>query len=511
MNTNSGIPFHLSPGVDLGFRFVALIAIFWCSSVRLCAEPYFALTSEIEQAYHLALSLRLDEAQILLTKVRQQEPENHLTYFFEDYIDFFKIFLSEDETMYKRLMPNRNARLSKIQSGDPSSPYFLLTQAEIHLHWALLKVKFEENFSAALEINRAFRLLKKNERRHPDFVPNLKALGVLRAGVGTIPDKYRWLVRLVTSLSGTVEEGVADLERVLDYSKANDFLMQKETAFMYVIVLNHFKNDTEAAWQFLQTQDFHPGESPLECFMLANIAMKTGRNDQAIQLLSGRPRGNAYFPFHYMDFMLGIAKLRRLDRDADVPLLRFVGHFDGEHYIKEAYQKLAWHALINNRAEEYGTFLRKSLSQGAAAADGDKQALREAKNGQAPHKEILQARLLFDGGYHAKSLEKLASVESGQIEDQEHRIEHIYRTARALQMQGNLNEALAIYDQTIEAGGNLPYYYACNAALQKGIIYESRGEQAAAKAAFKQCLKFSPDDYSDGLHSKAKAGLSRLE
>lgn len=53
---------------------------------------------------------------------------------------------------------------------------------------------------------------------------------------------------------------------------------------------------------------------------MSNIAIRTGRNDLAISYLTNRPSGPRYLPFYYLDFMLGSAKLHRLDRDANIYL-----------------------------------------------------------------------------------------------------------------------------------------------------------------------------------------------
>jgi tetratricopeptide (TPR) repeat protein len=73
------------------------------------------------------------------------------------------------------------------------------------------------------------------------------------------------------------------------------------------------------------------------------------------------------------------------------------------------------------------------------------------------------------------------------------------------------NDAIAYFDKTIQTGKNTRYYYACNAALQMGTIYEAYGNTAKAREYYNFCLALNPDDYADGLHSKAKAGLGRLK
>ena len=48
-------------------------------------------------------------------------------------------------------------------------------------------------------------------------------------------------------------------------------------------------------------------------FILANVAMRTDRGGEAIKILENRPSGKQYHPFPYLDYMLGLAKLQRLD------------------------------------------------------------------------------------------------------------------------------------------------------------------------------------------------------
>ncbi len=72
------------------------------------------------------------------------------------------------------------------------------------------------------------------------------------------------------------------------------------------------------------------------------------------------------------------------------------------------------------------------------------------------------------------------------------------------------SEAIASYQKSIALGKNAPFYFACNAALQTGMIYETLGKPEQAKEFFRLCLSMNPDDYRTSLHQAAKAGLSRI-
>ena len=78
----------------------------------------------------------------------------------------------------------------------------------------------------------------------------------------------------------------------------------------------HLNNQPESAWAVVNNAKLKPRENMLAAFALANVAMRTGRNDKAIEILQNRPTGTAYLTFHYMDYMMGLSKMYRGDADA---------------------------------------------------------------------------------------------------------------------------------------------------------------------------------------------------
>jgi hypothetical protein len=400
--------------------------------------------------------------------------------------------------------------LAAIAAGDASSPYYLYLQADIRLQWALVRLKFGETANAFTEVSKAYKLLRRNVQRFPDFMPNYKDMGVLHAMVGTIPEGYRWGIKLLSGLDGTIEQGCQELETVVAYAAKNDFVFANETAALYAYVLLHLANRSEEAWQTVIAARFRPQENLLHCFVMANVAMRTGRNDTAIRLLSQRPQGPEYKDFPYLDFMLGLAKLRRLDSDADKYFLRYLSRFGGQNFIKEAYQKLAWHALLNGKAQAYRQYMDACQRLGAEVVGGDKSAQKEAAGGLAPHRELLKARLLFDGAYFERAYRVLEKKNPQDFPIPRQQLEYAYRMGRILHGMKEYSKALFYYQRTIEVGRDAPYFFACNAALQSGLIYESLNSRAKAREYFNLCLAISPDEHRTGLHQQAKSGLARL-
>jgi len=467
-------------------------------------------TPKARQAYSLIMQLRLDEAGESIRQLRLREPDNYVSYFLDNYIDFFKVFIGEREEDLKRMKDNKTTRLSMIAKTDPASPYLLYCKAEMQLQWALARLKFEEYTRAFFEIKSAYSDLQDNTKRFPDFVANKKSLGVLHAAIGTIPDEYKWGVSWLGGMSGTIDQGVRELESVIRYGNNHSFLFRDEAVVMYAFVMLHLNNDAERAWKIVSDSDLDPTSSPLACFALSNIAMRTGRNDIAISYLTKRPTGSKFYTFHYLNFMLGVAKLHRLDTDADLYLQSFIKTFKGRNYIKEAYQKLAWAQLIEGNISGYLMNNANILKYGRALVDEDKAALKEAKSAEIPDVTLLKARLLFDGGYFSRSYQVLTGTSEASFKNIKQKLEYNYRLGRVLHSMSNENAALKYYLITIQKGKNNPAYFACNAALNTGLIYEERNNYSLARKYYNLCLSLSPSEYKSSLHQKAKAGLSRL-
>lgn len=485
--------------------------LFFSVSHQLSATTKFEFTPEAKKAYDLVLSLRFNEARSTIFQIKFEDPDNLIVYYIENYIDFFTVFINEDKEEFKALEKNKDYRLDRIKQGDKDSPYYLYAQAEIKLQWALARTKFEEYFTAFTEVRAAYKLLTKNQKRFPDFMANKKSLGILHALVGTVPDSYKWGIKLLGGMEGTIKQGQQEIKEVIEYARRHEFIFEEETRVMYAFLMLHLKNQDEAAWNIINSGSIKNNNNPLSCFALANVAMRTGKNDAAISILEKCPTGREFMPFHYLDFMLGLAKLYRRDTDADVYIKRFLSNFEGRNYIKEAYQKLAWFYLLNNDITGYYLNIALVRSKGEKAIEPDKNALKEAKLGELPDKTLLEARLLFDGGYYNQAYNLLKAKSEGSYQKKKFQLELNYRLGRITHKLKTLDEAIVYYQKTIEEGSGESYFFACNAALQIGHIYEELNQPKKAKEYYNLCLSLKPDEYRNGLHQKAKSGLNRLK
>ena len=119
------------------------------------------------------------------------------------------------------------------------------------------------------------------------------------------------------------------------------------------------------------------------------------------------------------------------------------------------------------------------------------------------------ARLLYDGGYYIKA-DSVLSTLNCPLASARDSAEYKYRRGRIYHSMGVTDAAIKWYDKTIDESGELPYYFAANAALQAGTIFEARNEFDLASDYYRMCLRMPNTEYRRSLQQKAKAGLNRL-
>ena len=505
----------MKSGYRIGFL---LLMIKLLSPVQegFCSYDY-SMNKDCLKAYELILQLKLDEADAMLKTSGKTSPGNNIIPFLENYSDFLKIIISEEEGVYRTCLSSRKPRLARLEEGNVHSPWHLYCQAQLNLQWAFARIKFGEYTTAALELNRSYRLLTRNKELFPDFSPNDAALGLLHVLIGSVPENYKWIIETL-AFEGTVDQGIGEFRQLFSNSATlvQYPFLKSESLFLLSFITFNFSPSTEDSGLLLHLIE-NPGNralitgSPLLIYAASAYYLHNGMSNKALGLLMNRPTGKEYYPFHYLEYLTGIARLNKLDVGAKLNFLRFVVNFRGKNFIKSAYQRLAWIELLNNNREGYRMYMDRVRLMGGGDLDGDKQAMAEAGEPSPPDLSLLKARLLFDGGYYKEALSALENpVASGNWSKRE-KIEYTYRLGRIYHKSGNIANAILNYTETLNQGSAFPYYFAANAALQLGNIYENTGNRQKARSYYRQCLDLKYTEYQTSISQKAKAGLSRVK
>jgi len=289
----------------------AIVLVF--VGVTSFAQYTYDFNKNCTDAYTLVLNLKFDEGQKLIDKEKQLNPDNNIPYLIENYIYFLKVFIGEEESVFEELDEKKDDILDRLEDGDESSPYYNYSLAQVYLQWAFARTKFKEYFTAALEINRAYRRLEKNEEKFPDFLPDKINIGLLHTMIGTIPDSYNWIKKVV-GVEGTVNQGTNEILLVLDASLKNEKYahFKAECLFYLSFIKLNLSTEKDKALDYINmitknNSDNSYLSSPLTIYAMSRIYMGNGMTEKALNLLLSRPKGKEYYPFYYLDYLTGLA------------------------------------------------------------------------------------------------------------------------------------------------------------------------------------------------------------
>ncbi len=473
------------------------------------SKANFDFNSNCKQAYQAIFDLRLADAKNLVLKEKKQNPNNGITILLDNYIDYFTLLASENKADYEKLKSLKSSRLSALEKNNKNSPYYLFAQAEIYLQWGMLQSRFKDYLSSGMDIRRADKLLAANAEKYPAFLPNKKSSGLIDVIFGSIPSNLKGLFSTF-GIKGNAKNGIKTLEYLVSaLPKTSYGFYNDEVVFFLCYIeteLIHNKSNYNKTIGYTETMD---DSSLLKSYLQGYVSARNARNDKAIAYLLNRPKGGSYIEFPTLNYLLGNAKLNRMDPDANVYLTSFLKEYKGINYVKDAYLKLAYYYYLKGDNKRYKSLLEMVRSQGDLYDEKDKQALKEA-NDNPPNLHLLRARLYFDGGYYSKALAQLSNKDAGDFKLNRDQIELYYRLGRIYDESGKDSEAIANYQKAINIGKQTSYYYAANAALSIGSIYEKRNDKSKAAAFYKQAISMKNHEYESSIETQAKDGLRRI-
>jgi hypothetical protein len=475
------------------------------------AERVYEFNSICQQAYLEITKLKLDNGRALITKAKQQNPDNLIPVALENYIDFYTLFFNEDPAQFKAYRKNASARIDLLKEGPESSPFYNYYLSMAYLLRAGVELKFGEKWNAGWDFKRGYTYIKDNKKAFPTFSPNDLLYGPMQAIVGTIPSGYKWIANLF-GMKGSIKTGMKLINGFTESSDPWARLFFNEAAFLNCYLKFYIENDKDGVFEFIQRRKLDVVNNHLFTYMAANLGIHNKMSDYAEGVLNNMNRSVEYLQTNAFDYQMAMVKMNKLElKEATVYLERFVTQFKGKTFIKDAYQKLSWSYYLQGNRQAAEAARKKILERGSTDAEPDKKAQKDAKMGAYPNLVLLKARLLSDGGYHTQALSVLKSYSKESFSKAEDQLDFVYRLGRIYDDLNRDDEAIQYYILAIQAGEGRTEYYAARAALQIAQIYERNGKKSLAITYYQKCLDMDDHEYKDSIDQRAKAGISRCK
>lgn len=452
----------------------------------------------LQEAYRLALNLQPTEA------IQKITDESLIaSAYVASLAEAIELLVTEDNTKFSEYEERFHRRVEKNLKGSPRDYQFL--QAEIRLHWAFVYLKFGYELEAALNLRQAYQIAESCREKHPDYMPIRKTSGLLRVIVGSVPEKYNWVLNLL-NMNGSVSGGLADLEAV----SLSVGPFATESKILHALVEGFLLARPALALEDMQQVLAAEKGNRLALFLAASLAMKDGRTEVALEMLQGLSASNLGVPLYYADYLRGEAYLHKGDYLNAISAYRwFIGHQPGQNYIKDAHYKIGLCYWLNGNENDALAMFKEARRKGKEATEADKSAAHSLSEKDLPNRKLSKIRYLTDGGYYEEAEKILSGITSMDLLIKRDQVEYYYRKARLAHKMGK-PEAEESYLETINMTGLENWYFAPNACLQLGYIYLSQDKIKEAEQFFQRALSYRRHEYKNSIDSKARSALAQL-
>ncbi len=456
------------------------------------------LTPQLLNAYHEALDLRPLTAEQELADESTVEAA-----YIASLGEAIELLITEDPSKFSTYEDRFLKRIDKNIKGSPRDYQFL--QAEIRLQWAFVYLKFGHELDAALRLRQAFLIAETCKEKFPEYLPIRKTAGLLNVIVGSIPEKYNWVLSLL-SMNGSLATGIADLDRVAD-SKSP---LATEARILQALVTGFINARPAEALTDMRQVASGEHAKRLGLFLSAALAMKSAQSELALQILDQLSSDDTGIPLHYANYLRGEAYLNKGDYlNAITSFRSFVNYQPGQNYIKDAYYKMGLCYWLNGNENDALELFNQARNKGTDATEADKSAARALSDKEPINPKLAKIRYATDGGYYAEAEKVLKTITSMDLTTRKDQTEYYYRKARLAHKQ-HQPEAEEYYLETIKMTGQDNWYFAPNACLQLGYIYRSQGRVKDAEEYFQRALSYRRHPYKNSIDSKARSALAQL-
>lgn len=468
-------------------------------SLIFCQAQDWTFDDRTRAAYKMVLTLQIEEARQAITTHKTAQEVYVLAL-----ADAVELIITEDLEKFNEYEDRFESRIESKWKGDDADHLFL--QAELRLQWAFVYFKFGHEFDAALNLRQAYEIAEECKKKYPKYQPIKKTSGLLQIIIGSVPEKYNWVLGLL-GIEGSVQTGLDELNALRKSENDLNF----ETHLLHALVQGFVLQNTNEAVQELKTLQQQEPLNKIALFLGASLAIKNAQSEEALSMINRLESIQQGLPIYYADYLKGEVYLHKADYLNSISAYRwFLSHYTGKNYIKDSYFKMGLCYWLNGNSNDAHTLFKEARSKGLEETEADKYAARSVAENQLPHGELSKARYATDGGYYTLAGTILTGITPADLPTQRDQVEFNYRKARLAHKLNDINNAKLFYQQTIDSSGESNWYFAPNSCLQMGYISVAEKDSDKARLFFNRALGYKKHEYKNSIDSKAKSALAQL-
>jgi TolA-binding protein len=453
-------------------------------------------------AFRYFLNLEFDSCLLQIKK----SPDQPYHLYLQSLVGVTRIFMADDENLYKAQKEKESEWLANIEKSALEEKQKIFLISELKIQWAILKMKYGDEFSAFWDLRQAFHFTQSNLEKYPDFIPSYKSLGFLNVLFGVVPTKYNWILSIF-GVNGNVKIGMQLLSQVS--MQKNPYAVESSLviALLNTYLLNQHEKGLNSISKLQQSE-----YGILVDYAYGLIAIKNSNSELALNMLKdGMDKYEQPFKLPQLYYLLGEIYLQKGDFTEAIKYYnQFIDNHSGLSLIKDAYYKIGICYLILNQLSTANNNFDLALKSGWTKNEADSYAQEQVELGNYSDKDLYRLRYATDGGFYENAFKVQSAIDPDKLEKRD-LCEYYYRTARLMQKTYKLNLAIEYYKKTLDHQNERSWYFAPNAALQLGLIYKNQNNDAKAKAYLEMVFNYKNHPYQKSIRQKAKINLNTLD
>jgi tetratricopeptide (TPR) repeat protein len=453
-----------------------------------------------QKAYDLVLNLQLEEAHNLLPA-----PKTAQEHYVVSLAEVLELLITEAIEKFKEYEDRFSKRLDRKTRTQIPDDLFL--QAEIRMQWTFIYLKFGHEFDAALNLREAYRIITVIKEKFPSFKAVRKTSGLLEVMIGSVPQKYNWVLNLL-GMEGSTATGLSELESLFSSGESLNF----EAHLIHALIQGYLLQQPDLAMNELNGLLANYQNNRLALFLGSALAIKNAKSEVALSFLDSLDKQDPGFPIYFTDYLRAEICLYKGDYLNAISSYRwFVNHYRGQNCMKDAHYKIGLCYWLNGNINDAQAAFKQAKLVGREASEADKHAAKRLAETDFPHVQLTKARYAIDGGYYHRAKQILDSLTVSNLSSKRDRVEYHYRSARLAHKLNDIPAAKHHYLKSIDLNGDEPWYFAPNACLQMGYILSSEGDLTLAKNYFNKALSYNKHEYKNSIDSKAKSAIAQMK
>ena len=406
-----------------------------------------------------------------------------------EYMAVMNYTATNNKDNYNKYMAASDAALDVVDKHKYGHTF----RCNLLLHRCLVEMSNGSLMAGGMQFWKAYREFKAGEKAYADYEGQIMLRGIFNILLSQIPEKWKGIAGFLGFDGGDLAKGFANVD---DYLKRMKGVKGAYDESLLISFANIFLSHEQVVSDDLAKQ-MKSSKSPVVQYVYLLSMGRQYHGAEAESVIAALPsRFYSVFPlFYHQKAKFALRGLRT--HDAIAAADKFINIYRGVSCLNDAYLIKAYAYLLDGNSEKANELAAKCVSL-AAKSDVDKRTLADAERVPETDQTLLRVRMQFEYGNFYESLTTLR----GYKMPERHRIEYVFRYARAQHLMGDASHAIANYDKVISWAANDKRYFGPYSAIYAADEMIKQNKLDAAKAYVKTARQLNNGEFSKELDQR---------